>query len=375
MTSQPTVLAVAGDAGGAEALGAVLERLVRDRRVRIRALGYRQAPAIWRRRGLEYDEVPESASDGDLYSLVHGVDLLLAATSVNGIDLERRCLEVAQPLAVPSLAVLDNWSQYRRRFTAPFSPHLIQPDRIAVMDETARAEMTQAGFEAERLIVTGQPALTELRARRDEFGAERRGKLRASIGVGESTALVLFASESLSRPFSVGELPVAVGYDEHQVLLALVAALERIGRRLEREVVLAIRPHPREPADSYEQYSSSVIRITRAGGFEGIEWALAADLVVGMTSLLVAQAAGLGGVAVSLQPHTSMPDPLPSNRVGLSTPVYLYSLIEPVVETLLVNREAREEAVSREGAAATPADSAERIAHLAYELIQPGGRP
>src|SRR5437016_5836618 len=148
MNGVPSVLALAGDAGGAEALGVVLERLVADGRVRIRALAYRQAVGIWRRRGIEYGEAPESASDEDLYSLLHGVDLLLAATSVNGIDLERRCLELVQPLGIPSLVVLDNWSHYLRRFTGPVSHRLVQPNRIAVMDDTARAEMTMAGFEA-----------------------------------------------------------------------------------------------------------------------------------------------------------------------------------------------------------------------------------
>src|SRR5207302_6418017 len=66
-----------------------------------------------------------------------------------------------------------------------------------------------------------------------------------------------------------------------RVLLALVAALEKIAGRHGVDVMLAIRPHPRESGEGYGRYTSSVVEITSASGFEGIEWALAADLVVG----------------------------------------------------------------------------------------------
>jgi hypothetical protein len=64
------------------------------------------------------------------------------------------------------------------------------------------------------------------------------------------------------------------------------------------------------------------VTIQSAVGDDGLAWALASDLVVGMSSALLLQAALLGSRVVSIQPNLTGLDSLPSNRLGLSDGIY-----------------------------------------------------
>src|SRR5579871_3003695 len=108
----PVVLAVSGDPGGASALAPVMEFLRVSGRARIEARAYRQARTVWQKRGLPFTELDERAEP----AFPEDAQLLLTSTSLNGVDLENRFTAAARVRGIPSLAVLDFWSNYRRRF-------------------------------------------------------------------------------------------------------------------------------------------------------------------------------------------------------------------------------------------------------------------
>ena len=86
--------------------------------------------------------------------------LLLTGTSYNSVDLEKKFIASARERGVPSLAVLDFWSNFALRFSRGDGGLENIPDRIAVMDEWAREEMIAAGFDATRLVVTARRSST-----------------------------------------------------------------------------------------------------------------------------------------------------------------------------------------------------------------------
>jgi hypothetical protein len=348
--SDSVIAVLSGDAGGANALAPVIAALQDEGRYRVRALAYRQARIVWNRRGLSFDELAEAMSTEDAASILRQskAAFLLTGTSVNGIDLEKRFIEAARSLDIPSLALMDFWSNYAGRFANETGAAVCLPDCIAVMDERAREEMVAAGFDSDCLVITGQPAFDDVLNFRQQFTPARHASVRALLKIAPDERMVLFASQplaALSRDNSLCFLDV--GYTEQTVLDALVAALERIAQRTGQKIALVIRPHPRERAADLEFWQSRTIRILVSTESEGREVALASDLVTGMTTVLLIEACLMGCMVVSLQPGLRSADILPTNSAGFSRAVYDESEIEPIIERLLFDEVARKEAITR----------------------------
>lgn len=369
----PRVVAVAGDAGGANALAPVIEMLLAEKRP-VSILAYKQACQVWARRGLAFQEIPEITHLEDAQKRLESfrAERLLTGTSYNGVDLEKQFVAAARPLGVPSLAVLDFWSHYRLRFENRQGDWFGLPDRIGVMDERARAEMIALGFEEDRLQVTGQPAFDELAELRQRIPQVRKN-LRGRLGIRPDERLILFASQPLAALFGADRSnPLYSGYTEHTVLKSLTAALNRIGRRRTEKIVLLVRPHPREDAAALQNVQLENARAIVDGQGDGREAALAAELVTGMSTVLLVEACLLGQVVVSIQPGLSVPDVLPTNRWGASRAVYNDDEIEPVLESLLFDDKARAETAARAAQFSFEPGATGRVVRLLDSLAPPG---
>ena len=185
--SRPLIVAVCGDAGGASAMAPVLVELMRARRVSVHAFAYLQSRETWARAQIPFRALTEDLDTLDLFDAVGLADaqLLLVGTSVNAQDYERKLIACARELDVPSLALLDFWSNYRERFDDDTGALRYLSDSIAVMDERAREEMCALGFDAARLVVTGQPAFDGLQGIRMQFDSARRRKIREDLAAQE----------------------------------------------------------------------------------------------------------------------------------------------------------------------------------------------
>jgi hypothetical protein len=347
-------MAVAGDAGGAAAILPVLQALLSGGRHEVLVLAYRQAAALFERRGVPFRTPGESFSRADADALLRDrrADLLFCGTSVNELELEKRLIDVANDQGVPSLAVLDYWSNYAARFSQDDGDLAHLPSRIAVMDESARNEMIAEGFAPGRLVITGQPAFDDLAAWRARFDDERRRAIRAAVAIEPDQILVAFFSQPLSQSLGTrkdGVAPSGFGYDETTILPRLIADLGRIAEQRRVGLVLTIRPHPREPAAWYETMASpsQFLRMLVTTEGESRELAMASNLVTGMTTVLLVEACYLGCLVVSLQSGLKGPDILPTNRLGLSRAVYRDDEIQATLEQMLFDDEVRQQFRSR----------------------------
>jgi len=331
------VITLCGDPGGASALVPVVELLQRDPALCVENYAYHAGAGVLGRKGVAFGLPPQS-TDSEWPDRVLGgepVAGLLTATSHNGVNWERRFIAAANRLGIPSLSVLDFWSNYTLRFSDESGVLGPLPDEIAIMDDVARVEMMAEGFPSERLVVTGQPAFDSLARERQGFSPTRKSELRSSLGLQGRDLLLVFVSQPLRSFCSGPGNPTHFGYDEVTVLTALVPALERIARAYPEQVTLMIRPHPREELAPYRRYGSEGIRILLSVEGDTREYLMASDLVLGMNSVALVEACVLGCAVVSLQPALAMPDPLPTNRWGWSIPVYSFDGIESTLEPLV----------------------------------------
>ena len=375
-SAAPCVLAVAGDPGGAAALAPVLMALQGDDRVRVEARPYRQAQDVWSRRSVACEALGESFCSDHVPQLLEDLQpsLLLCGTSINGVDLEKPFIEAARANGVPSLCLLDFWSNYAARFSDSRGNLAFLPDLIGVMDSQAREQMIAEGFPPARLCVTGQPAFDCLEARRREFTPARREAFRARLGAREHDHLAVFVSQPLAAMYGPKSSCAEnhPGYEEQEVLQLLVSALDALAEETGAKIVLAVRPHPREKAEDFGCLESSRIQIKLAREQNAHELAMSADLVAGMTSALLVEACYLDSVVLSLQPGLKTSDVLPTNRLGITQAVYRSDEVLPAIRELILNPTTRQVAKRRLASFRTDGRATQRVLDRIFELM---GKP
>ncbi|MDN0075831.1 hypothetical protein QU481_13135 [Crenobacter sp. SG2303] len=345
------VAILAGDPGGAKALLPLVARLSAEK-IKISVAGYFQAFAVW-----SNEHVPccRLNDESELYAWLDnlpGVKLLLLGTSVNALSLERKAIQWGGNNGVPSIAVLDYWSNYRARFLGEAN-ELLLPSLIAVMDDNAKRSMEMEGFPAEIVKVTGQPVLESLTQYKLSSSLKEwlRNCLLKKYGV---DFLFVFVSQPLSSFYAQSIFDgVVLPFDEKLALRDVVTELDKVllhaGEERQLKACVLVRRHPREMATP-DELSTGRVRVVEAENFQfeqlkvaSYEYVQVADLVFGMNSMLLLEGCYLKSHVLSYQPGVvSELDCLPSNKLGWSRVVYEKDgLFEAVHEELFEEKSRR----------------------------------
>ncbi len=365
-----TIVVVAGDPGGANALAPVIEALSRDPNVGLHPFAYNEACTLWKNRGIAFEPLPEIPLLDHLLQTLRNLnpDLILCATSHNVKEFEKFFVTAARELNIPTLSVLDFWSFYAVRFNDRKGQLAFLPDRIAIMDERARSEMILEGFKPERLTITGQPAFDELQSWKQGFKLDTRKKIRHDIGIGNNELVIVFASEP-EVDTGPGD-PFYPGYKKDDVLRTLIRALDEISHESGRDIVLVIRPHPRENPRDFDKYKKVSIRVEISESEHSRNIVMAADLVTGMTTNLLIEACYLGCIVVSLQPGLCLNDPIITNRSGHSVGVFDKKDFKPVIQKLLLESATRNEVRKRLKTFQTDGKAVQRIVTVIHDMMK-----
>lgn len=311
------VAVVARQAGSANALAPVIRFLRESAGAEVAVFGFQPAYDCFLRLGMS-PQLVEPSDDVLGPFLPERPDGLLTGTSLNAGE-DGRIWTRAQQLGVPSLALLDHWCHYWERFTAPGQGRFNRlPDKIAVMDQAAFMAMVKAGCPRERLAVTGHPALDELTER--EWPLDRTAL--AEVGLPDGNRTILFVSEPQSKDYGMGpDSPNYLGYTEELVLDALLAEVESLTGTGNLPTSLIIRPHPTETGEVLEgvleRHRRVPAKIIRGGSPRPL--VSTADAVVGMTSILLMEAALMGRPVASFRPNNRVSCDLVDLHPGLIT--------------------------------------------------------
>lgn len=369
---KPIVLVVCGDPGGAVAASPVIKTLQSEGMVLVFPVAYNEAASIWDDFKISHQKIPNDYSRTGIRSLLlgSGANLLLTGTSVNTFDLEKQFISIATVLGIPSLSLLDFWTNYSWRFSDGDGNLDYVPDKIAIMDQYAFDEMVREGFDPEKLVITGQPVFDDLAEWREAFSPRRCAEIRDTLGVKEDELFVLFASQPLTSLYGTDVLEEKyLGFDEWTVLESLIENLERIKITSDAKIHLVVRPHPRESSALFSNYRSDILSITVVNSGTARSQVMAADLVVGMNTELLVEACYLGCIVLSLQPGLRHPDRLPTNRLGFSRAVYDPMEIKPVLEELLLNKKARKEMLEHVSKFRLMGKSTGNVVRLIYDML------
>jgi hypothetical protein len=270
------------DAGGARAVVPLIARMS-DAGV---ALGP-AAAEVARAHGL-------SLEARDVDEILAGARLLVTSSTSWGLRLEARAVQAARAMGIPTLTVMDFWSNYRSRLSYPSETDWgALPDCIAVIDETMRADLSRLGVTC-RVEITGSPAFDDL-----------LGRARALPPAAGKT--VTFLSQPIAALYGT-----ELGYTEHTILRALAAACARL------DLDLHVRAHPREDSEALGAFARSIGAMTSDATMPLRTCVEQSIAVTGMTTMALVEAALLGRPSLSLQLGRLGEDALPTNASGLT---------------------------------------------------------
>jgi hypothetical protein len=178
----------------------------------------------------------------------------------------------------------------------------IFPDLLCVVDEKSRDAIVAAGIPEQTVRVIGNLHLRRFCQLAQSIDRHRIEAVRREWNATDESTIVLYASEPITQMQKHGK------QRDHDELRLLSELIDRVRtNRLEDAVpcdgntIVVVRPHPRDEVAKFKPYLSDDAPrtiISRVGS--SAEAILAADAVVGITSMLLVEAAALNRPSVSL---------------------------------------------------------------------------
>lgn len=247
---------------------------------RVTAVASGAAAEIWREAGEDVGDVNERTF-GAL-----APDILVTGTGFDTFD--RDLWRVAAARGVGSLAVIDAWTNLDKRFVNDDGSE-IQPDAICAIDRPMSDQIADEGWCRARIHITGQPHF-------QSFVERLAGKRKAQRP--SSVPFLVFFSEPVDKDFVAD---TDRGFDQFSVAGSLLPALGGLG-----PLSLVVQPHPRENHDDWQAWlgrRKPPRGVTaRIGGNTTETLLTTCTGAIGMTTMVLFEAALLGVPVLSLQP-------------------------------------------------------------------------
>ncbi|MGB8951794.1 MAG: hypothetical protein WCC06_03910 [Candidatus Aminicenantales bacterium] len=266
--------------------------------------------------------------------------LLTGAGAYNQI--EHTCRLAARANSIPGIAVLDYWFEYEARFHRTHDGTTVEsyPGIVCALDNLSREGLLAAGLKPEQVVVTGGPNLEETLHWWEDIDADRSAALRVKYGITASELSIVFFSEPyytapqglpLTGPgglFRADGTPV-FGYTASEILKMVITSLLSSSLQAQRRVHLLVKPHPLEWQEALRlqamQAQSEWLKTDFLDEAHPKELMAASDVVIGMSSIALLEAALVGKLALSVQVglrQTRSLDPCIGNALGYTVPVF-----------------------------------------------------
>ena len=235
-------------------------------------------------------------------------------------SLDRLLIMAAKQLKIRSMVILDEWFNYAFRFGKENGGFGYLPDIICCQDQRAKREAIAEGIPASVLFVTGSIYLTNLMHKAKDF-------LKSPPPMPDflndpAVPVVTFLSETHGADYGVamgeeGSLGKFIGYSQYSVRNDISSILNKISK----PCIVVEKLHPSDE-NTYTPLGSGIVNwvISRQAQLWPLLWH--SDLVIGMRSMALLEAAILGCSAVSYQPGIIGPELCTAARFDLIEGIY-----------------------------------------------------
>ncbi len=273
---------------------------------------------------IEVDEGLDAARVIDDYT----PRLVVSGTSENPDTLGLKLISEARRRGLPSVGVVDGPASADRRFRGGGDEPLgFAPDWIVVADGPTRRSFIEAGHPEPRVVECGHPHFDRVVEERRQLAARSTGAVRRDV----------LADAPPDRPVWVFLAEVSDGLDPAQhrrrpdytlagrdgsdkrVDIVLEEFLDALSG-LDPRPYVVLRLHPKNDVDEFAAYNGEIDRVSRTEPAHALVFA--ADLVVGLTTILLFEAAVLGCPTLAIVPRQSETAWLTSVGLGLTQAVW-----------------------------------------------------
>jgi hypothetical protein len=250
--------------------------------------------------------------------------LVLVGTSENPDSIGLELVLAARRAGIVSVGMVDSATNADYRFRGRTGRPLAHaPDWLLLPDPYTRDKFVALGYSPNRIFVCGHPHYDRVRAVGKQLARRARADLRQAYfpGAGDRQTVLLFVTE-----ISGGFNPAQYRRSPEYTLTGRGSSVERTAivleefldaaKELEPAPYLVLRLHPKENPHHYKQYLSEFHQVSKTE--PGLEVVYTADLVVGMSSMLMVEAALLGRPTLAILPRLVEKDWLLSARMGIT---------------------------------------------------------
>lgn len=294
---------------------------------------------------------------------------VLVTGTTGTIGSERHLTAAARKCGIRSIAVLDEWYNYALRFRdeeGNLGKYL--PDAICVQDALSKKLALQEGLPEGILRITGSPDLAELTLRARAF-LEQPPPIPTLLATNTSVPSILFLSQPLLRaygkgPGKSGTHGTFLGYQEETVRKDLAEILHE----MDRNVLVLEKLHPSEKSKKPPKKAGRVLWYMERGSDDLWPLLLHANVIIGMNTMALLQAAIFGKHPISYQPGSFNPNLCTAVRLGLAE---LYTTREALAKRLptLLSQKHPPQKLPRTLPCAPP-NAAKRVLMVAEEFIR-----
>jgi hypothetical protein len=250
--------------------------------------------------------------------------VVVAGTSENPDSAGLRLLDAARTRGCISVGAVDAYSNAEYRFRGRASAPLAHaPEYLMVPDRQTSDAFVRLGYPAECIRVCGHPRFEAIQRERRRLEGAGRPAMRSQLfpdAAAERHVLVFVAEVSTGmnpRDYRRSDTYTLHGWGaaDGRTEIVLEEFLDAVGTRSPRPY-LVLRLHPKNTRDEFVPYLKYIDRVSEGGS--PLDMIFAADGVVGMTSMLLMEAALLGQATLSIVPREMEKSWLPAIGTGLA---------------------------------------------------------
>lgn len=254
--------------------------------------------------------------------LLQGADLVILGTSENRDCLAHQLVLVSKKLGIPSLGVVDMTVNAAKRFQGKTQNSLaFVPDWLAVPDELCKSIYIKLGYPADRVGVCGHPHYDVVRNKRFELMQSDQIELRQRIfpGVPSDRPIWLFLAEGIDllnpeQSYRSSQYTLEGRGDSDFRACIVLEELLDIARNFCPQPWVVLRLHPKSNLADLSPIISELEGIQQGGDPLAAVWA--ADMVIGMSTMLLLETSLLQRPHFSILPRTIEASWLPT--IGLN---------------------------------------------------------
>ena len=292
-----SILLFVEDPGGAN-MAIDLPQVIMDQGHRMALMASGHAIRYLEDRGVTCQSIPDGMDANALLDKFES-DIVVTATSENPDSFGLTLVDAANHRGIPSVGLIDMSCNAGLRFRGRSDSALAHaPDHLIVPDATTRNAFLALGFPSERLAVLGHPQYDRVWRRRMklETGPPRTPQAHPRwVFVAEGYDLL-----NRSASFCMPEYTLhGRGDTDWRTGIVLEEVLDAAGRYSPRPEIV-VRLHPKNSRKDFTRWTAEISLDDACDPFPGL-WN--ADIVLGMTSMLLVEAAILGRPVLAVLPR------------------------------------------------------------------------